>query len=67
LLALPQLRETVPAFLQPKPAERPANFPQGQGGWPLFFAPLAFRYNRTFGSLFLLGLLADVILQKLIV
>lgn len=67
LLALPQLRETIPAFLQPKPAERPANFPQGQGGWPLFFAPLAFRYNRTFGSLFLLGLLVDVILQKLIV
>lgn len=66
LFALPRLRQIMPALLQPKPAERPAEFPEGQGGWPLYFAPLAFWHNRTFGSLFILGLLADIILKKFI-
>lgn len=62
-LALPTLKATLPFFLQPRPAARPAWFPDGQGGWPLFFAPLAFRNNRVFGGLFLLGLLADVLIR----
>lgn len=64
--ALPRLKQVAPAFFKPKPEERPEGFPQGQGGWPLYFAPLAFLYNRTFGSLFILGVLADVVLNKLI-
>lgn len=67
LLAIPRLRQIAPAFLKPKPAERPADFPDGQGGWPLYFAPLAFLYNRAFGSYFLLGLLADAILKKIVI
>jgi 1,4-dihydroxy-2-naphthoate octaprenyltransferase len=63
LFALPTLRQIFPAFLQPKPAERPADFPDGQGGWPLYFAPLSFINNRKFGMLFMLGLIADVILR----
>ena len=35
----------------------------GQGGWPLYFAPIAFRNNRSFGTLFMLGLLIDVALR----
>jgi 1,4-dihydroxy-2-naphthoate octaprenyltransferase len=66
LFAIPRLRQVLPPFLQPKPAERPAEFPEGQGGWPLFFAPLAFWYNRTFGTLFILGLIADIVLIKLL-
>lgn len=66
LFALPRLRQVLPAFLKPKPSERPAEFPEGQGGWPLYFAPLAFLYNRSFGSFFLLSLLADVILKKIL-
>jgi len=66
LLAIPRLRQLMPAFLQPKPAERPEDFPEGQGGWPLYFAPIAFWYNRTFGSFFILGLIADIILKKII-
>jgi len=65
-LALPRLRQILPAFLQPKPALRPADFPEGQGGWPLYFAPLAFLYTRSFGSFFFLGLLADTILKKIL-
>lgn len=63
LFALPTLFKVFPAFRQPKPAERPADFPNGQGGWPLYFAPMAFWNNRSFGTLFMLGLLVDVLLR----
>jgi len=63
LLALPRLRQILPTFLKAKPETRPSNFPDGQGGWPLYFAPLAFWYNRSFGTFFVLGLIADVLLR----
>ena len=63
LFAIPRLRQILPAFTKPKPAERPADFPEGQGGWPLYFAPLAFRYNRSFGSLLILSLVTDVLIR----
>jgi len=63
LFAIPILRETVPALLKPKPETRPEGFPDGQGGWPLYFAPLAFRNNRSFGTFFMFGLLIDVVLR----
>jgi 1,4-dihydroxy-2-naphthoate octaprenyltransferase len=63
LLAIPTFRQVYPAFLKPKPEKRPESFPDGQGGWPLYFAPMAFWNNRSFGSLFMLGLLADVLLR----
>ncbi len=62
-LAIPTLRRLWPAFQQPKPETRPADFPDGQGGWPLYFAPMAFWNNRTFGSLFMFGVLIDVLLR----
>jgi 1,4-dihydroxy-2-naphthoate polyprenyltransferase len=64
-LALPTIRQVLPAFLKPRPATRPEGFPDGQGGWPLYFAPLAFGNNRSFGGLFMLGLLIDVTLRIL--
>ena len=63
LLALPTLMKVYPALLKPKPAERPVDFPDGQGGWPLYFAPMGFWNNRSFGGLFMLGLLIDVLLR----
>jgi 1,4-dihydroxy-2-naphthoate polyprenyltransferase len=63
LFALPALRESVSPLMKPKPETRPEGFPDGQGGWPLYFAPIAFRNNRSFGSLFMLGLLMDVALR----
>lgn len=59
-LAIPTLLKTYPALLKPKPDTRPEGFPDGQGGWPLYFAPLAFVNNRAFGMRFLLGLILDV-------
>jgi 1,4-dihydroxy-2-naphthoate octaprenyltransferase len=61
--AVPTLRQLLPAFQKPKPETRPADFPDGQGGWPLYFAPMSFLNNRKFGSLFMLGVLADVFLR----
>lgn len=63
LFALPGLKNTLPLFLKPRPDERPSNFPDGQGGWPLYFAPLSFVNNRSIGSYFLLGLMVDVVLR----
>ena len=63
LFAIPALRESLPPLMKPKPETRPEGFPEGQGGWPLYFAPIAFRNNRSFGTLFMLGLLIDVALR----
>jgi 1,4-dihydroxy-2-naphthoate octaprenyltransferase len=63
LFAIPALRESLVPLMKPKPETRPEGFPDGQGGWPLYFAPIAFRNNRSFGSLFMLGLLVDVALR----
>lgn len=62
--AIPTFRKIGPAFLRPRPENRPVGFPDGQGGWPLYFAPLAFGNNRAFGGLFMLGLLMDVMLRN---
>ena len=61
LLALPTFLKIYPKFLKPKPGTRP----EGQIGWPLYFVDYAFYNNRTFGSLFMLGLLIDTALRLL--
>ena len=63
LFAFPKFKEIYPAFLQPKPEDKPEGFPEGNGGWPLFFAPLAFVNNKAFGNFFMVGLLIDVLLR----
>jgi 1,4-dihydroxy-2-naphthoate polyprenyltransferase len=64
LLSAPSLLKTLPPLLRPKPPSRPAGFPEGQGGWPLYFAPIAFRHVRVFGACFLLGLIAEALLRN---
>ena len=58
--AFPAFMKIYPIFLKPKP-ETP---PDGQLGWPLYFVGYAFYNNRRFGSLFMLGLLVDVLLRN---
>ncbi len=65
LLALPALVRTLPTFFRLRPVVRPEWFPDGQGGWPLYFAPLAFVYTRSFGTWFLLGIAAEAALRIL--
>jgi 1,4-dihydroxy-2-naphthoate polyprenyltransferase len=62
-LALPTFLKLYPQFLKPKPETRPADFPEGEGGWPLYFAPQGFINNRAFGMWFMLGLIVDVVLR----
>ena len=64
LLAVPTFLKTYPALLKPRPDTRPEGFPEGQGGWPLYFAPLSFINNRAFGIWFMVGLILDVALRS---
>ena len=59
LFALPAFLKIYPVFLKPKPTTRP----EGSRGWPLYFVGFAFYNNRRFGSLFMFGLLIDVVLR----
>jgi 1,4-dihydroxy-2-naphthoate octaprenyltransferase len=66
LFAIPSLQKTIPLFLKPRPDTRPEGFPDGQGGWPLYFAPIGFGNNRSFGGLFMVGLMIDVVIRILL-
>ncbi|MBE9525244.1 MAG: prenyltransferase [Chloroflexi bacterium] len=61
--SLPTLFQIWPMFKLPKPEEKPKDFPDV---WPNYFVAGAFQHNRRFGSLFILGLIANVILEKFI-
>ena len=62
LFSLPTLLATLPVFMRPRPRTRPADFPAHI--WPTYLVAFAFRFNRVFGLLFILGLLADLLLQR---
>ena len=63
VLALRTLRQIWSMFKAPKPAEKPADYPDV---WPNYFVAAAFVHNRTFGLWFLLGLIADTILKAVL-
>ncbi len=44
---------------RPRPKEAPPGYPI----WPLWFAPLPFYHNRTFGNLFVLGVILNTALR----
>jgi 1,4-dihydroxy-2-naphthoate octaprenyltransferase len=62
-LAVPTFLKMYPQFLKPKPDSRPEGFPEGEGGWPLYFASQAFVNNRAFGLWFMLALIWDVVIR----
>jgi len=47
---------------QPRPTEAPAGYPI----WPLWFSTVSFAHNRSFGNLFVLGVLLDVLLRAVV-
>jgi 1,4-dihydroxy-2-naphthoate polyprenyltransferase len=64
VLAIPYYLGTLRrVFARPKPEKRPASYPEE--GWPLYFVSYAFVHNRKFGGLFLLGLIAQVVLNMI--
>jgi hypothetical protein len=62
VLIMTFLRRILPLFRQPKPAEKPADFPDV---WPKYFVAAGFYHNRLFGLWFLLGLLVNAALVVL--
>jgi 1,4-dihydroxy-2-naphthoate octaprenyltransferase len=60
LMAIPTLIKIWPMLRQPKPAEKPAGFPDV---WPNYFVAAGFVHNRKFGVWFLLGLVVDTALK----
>ncbi len=59
LLSLPTFFKMVlPMYRQPRPAERPADYPENV--WPLWFIASAFFFSRRFGMFYLLGLILDL-------
>lgn len=60
IAALRTFMRVLPMFRLPKPAEKPADFPDV---WPNYFVAAAFVHNRDFGIYFLLGLVADTLLK----
>lgn len=62
---------SVPKFIKESKVmakKRPDKAPEGElgQGWPLYLVHRAFLFNRSFGMLFLLGLIIDVVIYKLI-
>lgn len=62
-LAVPKFIWASKKFAKPRPDEKPEDLQEGV--WPLYLSAFAFQYNRRFGMLFLLGLIADIIIFKL--
>lgn len=66
LIVLLNLRHVPKLFnmlQQPKPSQPPA---EARGIWPMWFVAAAFAHNRSYGMLFLLGLIADTVVKILL-
>lgn len=57
--ALPWYRRAVHVYLHPRPEAPPPEYPPNV--WPLWYSAFAFRHTRRFGSLFLFGLVAEML------
>ena len=63
LFALPMFFKVLPMFRAPRPAEKPVDYPDY---WPNYFVGSAFVHNRRFGTLYLVGLILESILNLFI-
>jgi 1,4-dihydroxy-2-naphthoate octaprenyltransferase len=57
-LALPRLFTAWKVYSQPKPKQKPENWPV----WPLWFVGWAMHFNRQAGGLFILGMILNLIM-----
>lgn len=62
-LAVPKLLPALRVLRAPRPESRPPDYPETV--WPGWFVAYAFLHNRRWGSLFLLGLLAEAIVRNI--
>ncbi|MBN2501642.1 MAG: prenyltransferase [Anaerolineales bacterium] len=61
-LAIPRLLETWKVYSEPKPATKPEDWPV----WPLWYVGWAMFFNRRAGEFFILGLILNIIVPKII-
>lgn len=64
LAALKRFVMVARVFGQPRPERPPPEYPED--AWPLWFVSFAFYHNRTFGGLYLLGIILDAVSQRLV-
>ena len=62
-LTVPEFVKMVRIFSKPRPAEPPEGY--DVKAWPLYLVSYAFQFNRRFGSLFMLGLILEIVIYKL--
>lgn len=60
-LALPRFITAWKVYSQPKPKQKPDNWPV----WPLWFVGWAMHFNRQAGGLFILGLMLNLIMPHI--
>jgi len=60
LFALRSFFRILPVLRNPKPEEKPPDFPDV---WPNYYVAAAFYHNREFGLLYLLGLIINTVLK----
>jgi 1,4-dihydroxy-2-naphthoate octaprenyltransferase len=63
VMAIPTFTKLYPQFIKPRPEQKPEGFPEGQGGWPLYFAPQAFINNRAFGMWFMIAFILEIVIR----
>jgi 1,4-dihydroxy-2-naphthoate octaprenyltransferase len=61
--AIPTFLQICPMLQNPKPAEKPEDYPDV---WPNYFVAGAFVHNRKFGVWFMLGLIVDTLIKAFI-
>jgi 1,4-dihydroxy-2-naphthoate polyprenyltransferase len=61
LFALVPNRWIFGALAKPKPTQPPKD---DKTGWPMWFVSMVFIHNRLYGTLFLVGLIADAIIKR---
>ena len=61
-LSVPEFVKMVMVFSKPRPDKAPVGY--DASAWPLYLVSYAFLYNRLFGALFILGLVAEIVIYK---
>lgn len=62
VLGLPRLVRVLRIYRRPRPSEPPPENPV----WPLWYAPAAFFHNKRAGTLFVLGLILNLLVPPLL-
>lgn len=61
VIAIPAVVRSIGIYRAPRPEAPPDRFPRGI--WPLWFVAFAFDHNRKFGTLYVAGMIIDVVLH----